>query len=206
MLEIDGVCKSYSGYPVLKSVRFCLPAGQCIGITGENGSGKSTLLRLLAQIEKPDSGDIRYRGVSVLGDREFLRRKLGYVPQGNDLMEDLTVAAQLRLWQNACGISGPFPEDIMELLGIGPMMKKRVRNLSGGMQRRVSIAMALMTRPEILIMDEATTGLDKDYYEKLLTWLELFLRRGGRMIWCSHHREELDRLCGGCLHIDSISP
>lgn len=201
MLEIDSVCKSYSGYQVLKDVKFFLPAGQCIGIIGENGSGKSTLLRILAQIEKPDSGDIRYNGRSVLGDRDFLRRKMGYVPQGNDLMEDLTVRGQLKLWQNACGFSGPLPEDIMELLGIGPMMKKQVRNLSGGMQKRVSIAMALMTQPEILIMDEATTGLDRDYCEKLLSWLEDYLHRGGRIIWCSHHREELDRLCGGCLRI-----
>ena len=199
MLEIDGICKSHSGYSVLKDVRFVLPAGRCLGIVGENGSGKSTLLRILAQIEKPDKGDVRYGGKSVLGDREFLRRKLGYVPQGNDLMEDLTVRAQLKLWQNACNISGPLPEDIMQMLGIGPMMKKQIRNLSGGMQRRVSIAMALMTEPEVLIMDEATTGLDRDYCEKLLTWLEGYLQRGGRILWCSHHKQELDRLCSGFL-------
>ena len=202
MLEIDGICKSYSGYSVLKDVRFVLPAGHCLGIVGENGSGKSTLLRILAQIEKPDKGDVRYGGKTILGDRSFLRRKLGYVPQGNDLMEDLTVRAQLKLWQSACNISGPLPEDIMDLLGIGPMMGKQIRTLSGGMQRRVSIAMALMTQPEVLIMDEATTGLDKDYCEKLLTWLEQYLTRGGRILWCSHHKQELDRLCSGVLSMD----
>ncbi len=202
MLEIDGICKSYSGYSVLKDVRFVLPAGHCLGIVGENGSGKSTLLRILAQIEKPDKGDVRYGGKSILGDRSFLRRKLGYVPQGNDLMEDLTVRAQLKLWQSACNISGPLPEDIMDLLGIGPMMGKQIRTLSGGMQRRVSIAMALMTQPEVLIMDEATTGLDKDYCEKLLTWLQQYLACGGRILWCSHHKQELDRLCSGVLSMD----
>ena len=203
MLEIDGICKSYSGHCVLQDVHFVLPAGHCLGITGENGSGKSTLLRIVAQIEKPDAGDIRYGGKSVLGDRQFLRRKLGYVPQGNDLMEDLTVQAQLKLWQSACNLSGALPEDILELLGIGPMLKKPIRSLSGGMQRRVSIAMALMTRPEVLIMDEATTGLDRDYCEKLLTWLEGYLARGGRILWCSHQKQELDRLCSGFLSMDA---
>ena len=202
MLEIDGICKAYSGHCVLEDVRFVLPAGQCLGIVGENGSGKSTLLRILAQIEKPDKGDVRYGGRSILGDRNFLRRKLGYVPQGNDLMEDLTVRAQLKLWQNACGLNSPLPDDIMELLGIGPMMKKQIRTLSGDMKRRVSIAMALMSDPDILIMDEATTGLDKDYCEKLLSWLKAYLSRGGRILWCSHHKQELDRLCSGILPMD----
>ena len=202
MLEIDGISKSYSGHSILKNVRFVLPAGQCLGIVGENGSGKSTLLRILAQIEKPDKGDVRYEGRSILGDRKFLRQKLGYVPQSNDLMEDLTVRAQLKLWQSACNISTPLPNDIMELLGIESMMHKQIRTLSGGMQRRVSIAMALMTNPEILIMDEATTGLDKDYCQKLLTWLEGYLSRGGRILWCSHHKQELDRLCRGNLSMD----
>ena len=202
MLEIDGLCKSYSGHSILNDVRFVLPAGQCLGIVGENGSGKSTLLRILAQIEKPDKGDVRYEGRSILGDRKFLRQKLGYVPQSNDLMEDLTVRAQLKLWQSACNINTPLPNDIMELLGIESMMHKQIRTLSGGMQRRVSIAMALMTTPEILIMDEATTGLDKDYCQKLLTWLEGYLSRGGRILWCSHHKQELDRLCSGILSMD----
>ena len=201
MLEIDGICKSYHGNPALKPIRFCVPAGYCIGITGENGSGKSTLLRLLAQIETPDAGDIRYQGISILGDKKFMRLHVGYVPQANELMEDLTVRHQLKLWQSACGLSGPLPNDIMDLLGIKPMLKKRICHLSGGMKRRISIAMALLGNPDILIMDEATTGLDREYREKLMDWLEGYLKRGGRMIWCSHHREELDRLCGACIQI-----
>ena len=203
MLEINGISKSYHGNPVLKPIRFCVPAGCCIGITGENGSGKSTLLRLLAQIERPDEGDIRYQGTSILGNRQFLRQHLGYVPQNHDLMEDLTVRNQLKLWQSACGLTGPLPQDIMELLGIAPMMKKRIKHLSGGMKRRVSIAMALLSHPDVLIMDEATTGLDKAYCERLLDWLEDYLNQGGRIIWCSHQQDELARLCGACIQISN---
>ena len=201
MLEIDGICKSYYRRQVLKPIRFVLPRGYCVGITGDNGAGKSTLLRILAQMERPDSGDVRYRGISILGNRGFMRKSVGYVPQRPDLMEDLTVLQQLNLWRSACGLSGPLPEEPLELMGIGPMLKSRIHTLSGGMKQRVSIAMALLSNPEILIMDEATTGLDREYRERLLTWLEAFLSRGGRVIWCSHHKQELDRLCGSCLHI-----
>lgn len=201
MLEIDGLCKTYQGRTVLEPVRFFLPAGQCLGITGDNGSGKSTLLRILAQVERPDAGDIRFRGESVLGNRTFLRRWVGYVPQHNDLMQDLTVERQLRLWQSACGRKEPLSPEVSELLGIGPMKNKKIRTLSGGMQRRVSIAMALMSEPQILIMDEATVGLDRDYRMGLLAWLEDFLAGGGRLFWCSHDPEELDRLCGDRIRI-----
>lgn len=201
MLEVDGICKSYHGIQVLPPTRFYLPRGFCLGITGENGAGKSTLLRILAQMERPDRGAVRYQGKSVLGNREFMRRTLGYVPQRAELMEDLTVAAQLKLWYSACGLTGPLPAEPLELMGLEPLLKSRISTLSGGMKQRVSIAMALLSGPEILVMDEATTGLDRGYREKLLSWLESYLARGGRVVWCSHHKQELDRLCGSCLHM-----
>lgn len=199
MFEVQGVCKSYGGRQVLAPVCFCLPAGQCIGVAGSNGSGKSTLLQLLAQVLRPDSGDIRYDGRSILGDRKFLRGKVGYVPQENDLAADLTVRRQLLLWQSACGRGGDLPQDILRMLGLEELLPRRISTLSGGMQRRVSIAMALLTRPEVLIMDEATGGLDSSYCPVLFDWLEDHLRRGGCLIWCSHRQEELDRLCGNVL-------
>ena len=201
MLEVDGISKSYSGARILSPISFCLPAGCCIGITGENGSGKSTLLRLLAQVENPDTGDIRHDGRSVLADRSFLRQNLGYVPQDSDLMEELTVREHLQLWQSAYGLRGPIPEEVTALLDLDPMMKKKIRHLSGGMKRRVSIATALIHSPSILIMDEATAGLDREYAGRLLRWLEAYLAKGGSIIWCSHHKEELDRLCGACIRI-----
>ncbi|MBQ1280700.1 MAG: ABC transporter ATP-binding protein [Oscillospiraceae bacterium] len=202
MLEVKQICKSYRGNSILSDVNFCLPKGQCLGIVGSNGSGKSTLLRILAQIERPDSGDVRCGGKSILGDRHFMRTRTGYVPQDNELAPDLTVAQQLKLWQSACGMRGAIPGEITELLGLAELMPKRTQDLSGGMQRRVSIAMALLNSPDILFMDEATTGLDRAYCPQLLDWLEDFLKRGGRILWCSHVSSELDRLCGSCLHFD----
>ena len=162
MLEVRGLCKSYGGRQVLAPISFVLPPGQCLGLAGSNGSGKSTLLRLLAQVQPPDSGDVLYQGRSVLGDRQFLRRTLGYAPQSPELVPELSVKQQLTLWQSACGLTGPLPGDILDLLGLEPLLRRPVRALSGGMAQRVSIALALLSRPKILLMDESTAGLDRD--------------------------------------------
>lgn len=206
MLEARQLCKSYGGRQVLFPVSFLLPPGQCLGLAGSNGSGKSTLLELLGQVRRPDSGDILFDGRSVLGDRRFLRRQLGYVPQGAALDRELTAGRQLILWQRACGIAGPLPDDILHLLGLEPLLRRPIRALSGGMAQRVSIAMALLPRPRVLLMDEATAGLDRAYVPRLLDWLEAFLAGGGSLVWCSHHQEELERLCGAVLRLEDGRP
>lgn len=202
MLEVRQIHKSYGGRQALSPISLFLPPGQCLGLAGHNGSGKSTLLRLIAQIERPDGGDILLDGKSVLGDRQFLRRRLGYVPQSPELARELTVKRQLELWQGACGLSGPLPGDILALLGLEPLLKTPIRTLSGGMAQRVNIALALLSRPDILLMDEATAGLDRDYVPRLLEWLERFVAGGGSLVWCSHHPAELDRLCGAVLRLE----
>ena len=202
MLEVRGLCKSYGGRAALSPVSFVLPPGQCLGLAGSNGSGKSTLLRLLAQVQRPDSGDVLYQGKSVLGDRQFLRRTLGYAPQSAELAPELTVERQLKLWQSACGLSGPLPGDVLDLLGLEELLRRPIRDLSGGMAQRVSIALALLARPRVLLMDEAAAGLDQGYMPRLLDYLESFLAAGGSMIWCSHHPGELERLCGAVLRLE----
>lgn len=203
MLEVRELRKSYGGRQVLSPVSFVLPPGQCLGLAGHNGSGKSTLLRLMAQVEKADGGQVLYEGRPVLGDRRFLRTVLGWVPQSAQLARELTVRQQLKLWQGACGLSGPLPGDVLGLLGLEELLPRRISTLSGGMAQRLSIALALLPRPRLLLMDEATTGLDRDYVPRLLSWLEDFVSGGGGLVWCSHHEEELDRLCGAVLTLEN---
>lgn len=202
MLEVRQLHKSYQGRQVLAPLSFFLPPGQCLGLAGSNGSGKSTLLRLIAQIERADGGDVLYQGRSILGDRLFLRSALGYVPQSAELARELTVRQQLVLWQAACGLSGPLPAGIMELMGLEPLLNQPIRALSGGMAQRVSIALGLLAQPRVLLMDEATSGLDQGYVPQLLDWLEGFVSGGGSLVWCSHHQSELDRLCGAVLRLE----
>ena len=191
LLTAAGLSKSYRGELVLHPADLCLREGVGVGLSGPNGSGKSTLLNLLAQVLAPDSGDILWDGVSVLGNRDFLRGTLGYVPQEDDLLEDLTVGRQLRLWMGLCGRSGPLDPEITGLLGLAELMGRRIGRLSGGMRRRVSIAMALLQRPRCLLLDEAFSGLDETYRDRLTGWLRDFLSGGGCLPWCSHNPGEL---------------
>ena len=193
MLRAEGLCKTYCGRDVLRGVTFGVPAGCALALVGENGSGKSTLLRLLSGMERPDGGSIYYKGRSVLGDRTFLRRHVGYVPQTPLLDGALTVTQQLSLWSCACGCARDAESEA--LLGIEPLSSCRVRTLSGGEAQRVSIAMALMSKPDVLLMDEATSGLDSAYVEALLRHLEGHLARGGILVWATHRTEEVRRLC-----------
>ncbi len=201
MLEIRGLTKRYGGAAVLEPVSFQLSPGECLGITGPNGSGKSTLLAMVAQAVRPDGGEVLYEGRNVRGDRKFLRRTLGYVPQGNQLSPDLTVAQECALWLSACGLAGKVPPPLAERFSLAGLMGKRVSALSGGMAKRVSICLALAPGPRVLVLDEATDGLDGGYREALLTYVEAFLEQGGAALWCSHRVEELERMCTRCMTI-----
>lgn len=201
MLEVRELRKSYGGRQVLAPVSFSLAAGEALGVYGANGSGKSTLLRLTAQAEAPDGGQVLFEGRDVRGDRDFVRKRLGYVPQEDALFEELTVGQQGELWRAACGLRGRPPEEIWSMLGLESLERKRIGELSGGTRRRVSIALALSSGADVLVMDEATVGLDRAFRDALMEWMEAFLRRGGRALWCSHRVEELERLCGRCLSL-----
>ena len=204
MLQASGTCKSYRRREVLHQVNLCPTPGNCLGISGRNGSGKSTLLGILAQTIRPDAGDLLYNGQSVLADRQFIRETVGYVPQQCDLLPHLTAREQLALWQSVCKAEKPLPADIAEMLDLAQLLPIRIGEMSGGMRRRVSIALALCNDPKILIMDEATAGLDEAHREALLSWLEGYLARGGSMFWCSHLPEEHHRLCGAELPLEIL--
>ena len=130
------IFKAYRGAAVLKGASVSLEPGERVALAGKNGSGKSTLMRVIAQRLRPDSGSVELDGRSVARDREFLRKRLGYIPQECELAEFLTVKQQLELWRAAVGAEYPEAD---ELLGLGELMKKRISELSGGQRKRVSI-------------------------------------------------------------------
>lgn len=202
MLEGRDITKRYGDREVLAPVTVRLEKGQCLGLIGSNGSGKSTLISILAQTLKPDGGKILADGRSVMGNRRFLRDKLGYLPQQPALIDELKVSEQLRLWQKSRGMKKGLSAELAELLGMYELSERRVGQLSGGQKRRVSMALALMGEPEYLLMDEAFNALDVGYRILLLDWFQTYCRRGGAVLWCSHDREELLTLCPDCLGLD----
>ena len=195
MLEAIDLRKSYGGRQVLAPISLKLEPGVCLGLAGPNGSGKSTLISLLSQTLRPDGGDIRWNGESVLGRRRFLRHEMGYVPQHNALLDELTGREQLLFWYRCCACRGPLPREVVELLDLEELYSVRVGRMSGGMRKRLSIGMALLTGPRVLLMDEAFAALDAQYRGRLLDWLKGYRKEGGAILWCSHEREELLELC-----------
>ncbi len=205
MLTIQSITKRYRRHTVLRDVSFVLRPGEMLGVAGHNGSGKSTLLSVVAQVLQPDTGDILYEGKSVLGSRAFVRRHIGYVPQHSSLLGDITIDETLRFWQRASGTENDLytAESPASLMGLEAIQKQRVSSLSGGMQKRLSIAMALLPRPSLLLLDEAMSALDRHYRLQLQRRLEEHCAAGGSVLFCSHDINDLLSLCDGILLLQS---
>ena len=162
MLEVTSLYKSYRNHKVLSGVSLTASPGECVGIIGSNGCGKTTLLSILAGAVQADKGSIRFRGREAVGHAKVFYEEAAYVPQENPLMEELTVKDNLSLWYQ--GSRARMEEDLKTgaaaMLGIGEMLKKPVRTLSGGMKKRLSIACALSNHGSVQILDEPWSALE----------------------------------------------
>ena len=180
---------------MLKDVSFAVATGQIAAIIGKNGCGKSTLLSIAAGLLRPDDGRVLLGGENPF-TQPALRRKIGYVAQGDCLFEELTVADNLQFWASAAGIAreaaraGPF----VELLGLGDFWRKRVCDLSGGMRRRAAICAALLSDPLYILLDEPFSGLDLIYREELSGFLRKLKALGKTLLYTTHSPEELASL------------
>ena len=189
-IVICRLCKSYGGKMVLEDFGARLTAGAVTCLMAPSGWGKTTLLRILMGLTEADSGTV----TGLAG------RRLSAVFQEDRLCPYLSPADNLRL--TAPGLTAVGAREALGAMGLAQWADAPLSHLSGGMRRRVSIAMALLPDPDILLMDEATTGLDGDYRLALLEWMEPFLKRGGRAVWCTHRQEELERICTRCMRLE----
>ncbi|MEE1073321.1 MAG: ABC transporter ATP-binding protein [Cellulosilyticum sp.] len=186
MLEIQGIKKKYGRKEVLKNINLKIEKGQCVGIIGPNGSGKSTLLSIIVGVLKPSSGKIVMQG------------DIGYVPQDNALMEELTVKYNLVFW---CAAYGKKVKEVLaentytKALGIEEMLGQKVKRLSGGMKKRVNIAIALINNPTYIILDEPCNALDIIYKNEVVDYLLELKKEGKTIIYTSHSGDEVERLC-----------
>ena len=202
MLEARKISKAYRRHPILQDLGFLLEAGEYLGVAGHNGSGKSTLLSIVAQVLPPDDGEILFDGAPLSGNRTLAGSLLGYVPQETSLLEDLSVKETLDFWQKVYRLPGGdafAPSSPATMLGLGEIRRKRIGQLSGGMQKRVSITIALMRQPKVLLLDEALSALDRGYRQVLEGYLAEYCSRGGSILYCSHEIGELTGFCGRIL-------
>ena len=185
MIEALGLTKYYQHTPALRDISFSLSEQSILAVAGANGAGKTTLLRLLALLIKPDAGQVLFDGVTAEKNMVLLRRRIGYVMQANALFPELTVRENLRYW----GCSGG---DATALLGLDGVASKRVSALSGGMQRRLHLAIGLANDPALLIMDEPLTGVDIKTRQAILSFMTMLRGRGVTLIYSTHHADEIE--------------
>ncbi|WP_323959393.1 ATP-binding cassette domain-containing protein [Arthrobacter sp. JZ12] len=199
LASANAVTKSFAGNPALDGVTLQIRAGESVGLLGPNGAGKSTLISLLAGLRRPDAGSVRLFDGDPSSPRTRLR--LGITPQATAVPQNLTVGEAVRF------VAGHYPDPVpagqlLEDFGLTAIERKQCGGLSGGQQRRLLVALALVGRPELVILDEPTTGLDVDARETLWAQLREYRRSGGTLLITSHYLEEIQALANRVVVID----
>ena len=185
----DKIDQSYGRRQILSGCTIRANRGECVGVAGRNGSGKSTLLTILAGARRPTGGTLFYDGRDLLAKGVPISRLIGYVPQTNPLIEELSARDNLRL----LGGRAVDPADpVYEKLQLRELLNTRVSKLSGGMKRRLAIACALAEHPPVLIMDEPTSSLDLYHKAIIYDYLAAFRSEGGIVVMATHDIEEME--------------
>lgn len=199
IIEVSHLRKTFGALAAVDGISFAVERGTCLGLLGPNGAGKTSTVRILECISPATGGVARVLGTEVGLSARSIRARIGVVPQENDLDGDLTV------WQNLLVFSRFFDiprrtavkriEAMLSFMDLGGRRTSRIKELSGGMQRRLLIARALINEPEILILDEPTTGLDPQMRHIIWQRLRLLKERGLTMVLTTHYMEEAHQLC-----------
>ena len=191
--------KRYGQVQALDGVSFRVRSGEVFGLLGPNGAGKSTTVKVLATLTKPSSGRAEVAGHNVVREPDEVRRSIGYVPQSSGVDRDATGRENLLLQGRIQGMSGHKLEErvneLLDLLGIADAADRVVRGYSGGMKRRLDVALGLVHRPQVLFLDEPTTGLDPEARASM--WAELERLAEGEaltILLTTHYMEEADQL------------
>ncbi|WP_040981787.1 ABC transporter ATP-binding protein [Oceanobacillus jeddahense] len=196
-LEIDNVSKSFGKKKVLDNLSFQVNPGEIIGLVGENGAGKSSLLRILATISRANTGSIRLGKWTYGKNRKQLRRLVGFVPQDIALWEDMTVEENMVFFEKLSWVNRSKNElkqlcEDMELL----KWKEPVHTLSGGMKRKLNMAISFIHNPELLLLDEPTVGIDLRSKKEIAAYLKQKAQVDHKMImYTSHDMDEIQSIC-----------
>lgn len=194
MIEIKDISKKYGRHQILDNVSLTIHEGECIGIVGANGSGKTTLLSIISGIKKPDKGNILADGMVISDSSGTISKYISYVPQENPLINELTAMDNLRLWYSGSRheLQNELDNGVLKLLGINEFTGKTVSKLSGGMKKRLSIGIALLEKPSLLIMDEPSAALDLAGKYRIKDYMKQYTSKmNGSILVVSHDQNEL---------------
>ncbi|TMH24898.1 MAG: ATP-binding cassette domain-containing protein, partial [Betaproteobacteria bacterium] len=199
VLVAHGLRKSYGGAEVVAGVNFAIAPGECFGLLGPNGAGKTTTLRLCLGLTDPDGGSVELMQRPVPGEARPARARVGVVPQMDNLDPDFTVSENLLVYGRYFGLSeravrARIPQ-LLDFAGLTARAASQIQTLSGGMKRRLTLARALINDPDLIFMDEPTTGLDPQARHLIWERLKQLLAGGKTIVLTTHFMEEAERLC-----------
>ena len=194
-LRVRNLRKTYKDVVAVDGIDLEILSGECFGLLGPNGAGKTTTIEICEGLTEADSGDVDVLGLRWSSDAATLRQKLGIQLQETQLAEKLTVFETLRLFRSFFR-QGPGAEEAIRLVQLEEKRDARVGALSGGQKQRLALACALVGDPELLFLDEPTTGLDPQARRQLWDLIEEFKAAGRTILLTTHYMEEAERLCG----------
>jgi lipooligosaccharide transport system ATP-binding protein len=199
VLSARALRKSYGALEVVSGVDLEVKPGECFGLLGPNGAGKTTTLKLCLGLTHPDSGSIELLGEPVPARARQARARVGVVPQFDNLDPDFTVTENLLVYARYFGLDAkrmrPRVPALLEFAGLAGRGDARIGTLSGGMKRRLTLARALVNEPQLVIMDEPTTGLDPQARHLIWERLRRLTQEGTTLLLTTHFMEEAERLC-----------
>ena len=206
VLKVDRLVKRYGGVPVVDGLSFTIERGECFGLLGPNGAGKTTTLRCCLGLIDPDGGTLEMVGLPVPLAARQARIRVGVVPQMDNLDPDFTARENLVVYGRYFGIAKEILDaripKLLEFAGLQSKEHASIRTLSGGMKRRLTLARALINDPELLILDEPTTGLDPQARHLIWDGLRQLLNQGKTILLTTHFMDEAERLATRLAVID----
>jgi ABC-2 type transport system ATP-binding protein len=206
VIEAAHLRKAYGTRLAIDDLNFSVSAGEVVGLLGPNGAGKSTTLSILATLITPDAGEVRIAGIDSRVAPDSLRRKLGFVPQSIALYPPLSAIQNLQIFARIYGLSRRLAEtrsmEMLEDVGLRDRADDPVWTLSGGMKRRLNLACGLVHKPEALLLDEPSVGVDPQSRERIFTTIRAVADSGVAVLYSTHYMEEVERMCDRALLID----
>lgn len=198
ILETSDLRKQFGEFEAVKGIDFTIGRGQVFSLLGPNGAGKSTTISMLSCLLAPSGGDAKIDGHSVVNNPNQVKEVIGYVPQDLALYDKLSAKHNLKFWGTMAGMSGqPLTKRIDELLErveLADRANERVETFSGGMKRRLNIAVGLLHRPKLVFMDEPTVGIDPQSRRRILDMVKELRDEGMSVLYTTHYMEEAEEL------------
>ena len=199
LLRVERLSKNFGAIHAVDSVSFELRAGEIYGLLGPNGAGKTTCISMISGLLKPDAGEVFVAGAAFWSDPQKAKRIMGVVPQELAIYHELSGRENLEFWGRMAGLSARDAKsratELLEALTLTDRAKDAVKTYSGGMQRRINLGCALLHRPQLLLLDEPTVGIDPQARLNILEFIRNLCASGTAILYTTHYLEEAETLC-----------